>query len=232
MRINEITASNIKAGVLNTLSAAGAIAQQFGSVIADKIIQSNLSGASSTTDNNPYAVGSIAQLKSMVGQNAKIQSNYWIQTITDVMKNEGVTSTQNLTSLSKQLLGNALLKNLHTNFLLRQLGNDYKKLPNLVNNEAKAKANEVVNDITVSLQRLTNFNNELTRQQQLVVWENLLSACYQAIELKLTQPLTAPVQGATAPKGPITIGGQTLDPNNPRDLKLINDLQQAMRGGR
>jgi hypothetical protein len=113
----------------------------------------------------------------------------------------------------------------------QKLGADYKTLPRLVDVAKQPAAQDAVQQIQTALNSILNFNAPAQdKQQQLAQWLALSRAAYNAMSLvqfhpsKQTMKKTAVPELKQNPDGSYSIGGQKLNPQDPADAKIIQQI--------
>jgi len=229
MQIREITQQLNE----NALGAFGAGFSQATGINMPKL------GGDSSSSTTAYKYGPAAQQQAaklsapVITQMADKELANWNASVLNLLKQNGVASTASLDRATKQSLARSLVTQVQKNFMQNKAGADFKSLPKLVSADKQAEAEDLVKQIQISMNNILNFNAPGDKAAQRNYWQALAFAAYQAMSLvqfypsKETEQATALPQVTQDPNGGYSIGGQKLDPANPKDAALIQRINAS-----
>jgi len=176
-------------------SRTGAIVGALGSRLRDKLAaDAGLSGVPDTGNNNAYGDQRAAAAKAagpLISQQARQELAKWNQAVANTVKQAGVSSPAQLPQASRNALKLSLMNQVNSNFLQKQLGNNYKELPEYVDDTAQQEAAAQIAKLDNAINAILNFNAPKSDSAaELQRWQDLSQATYDMRSLMKFHPKT------------------------------------------
>jgi hypothetical protein len=176
-----------------------------------------------------------AAAKPLIAQMAKQEMQGWNVAIADMLKQEKVQSTAQLSPTAKMSLKRNLWNRLHKVFMQGKLGTNYvQSLPGSVDKRSQASATKMVNQLNAATQAIMNFRQPAKdAAQQLMQWTTLSQAAYDAMSLAQFNPAqrigtAKPMPKITPnPDNSFNIGNTKVNPLDPVGKQITQKLQAA-----
>lgn len=228
MQIHELTHKRqVAEAALGAI--AGGVAGQLASTASQKILGTDITDNSDSQ--NMYAPGtsfekSKAMSAPLIRSQAMANQKLWNQTLSQQMAAQGVTALNQLDPVQIDQMQLNLEKQISKNFLQGRAGDDYRKLPNLVDARARADATKAVQELDSAVDKIMDFSSTTkTPAQSLAEWTELTTAAFDAMRLLQFFPgqgkQTAPAGGSAtlSPKAQALAAAIGLDPADLGKLK-------------
>jgi len=220
----------------NALGAFGAgFAQGAGINMPSTGGTDNASGSALTGYGNARQKAAAAAAKPLIAQLAKQEMQGWNIAIADMLKQEKVQSTAQLSPTAKMTLKRNLWDRLHKVLMQGKLDANYvRSLPNSVDKRSQTAATNLVNQLNAATQAIMNFSQPAKdAAQQLTQWTTLSQAAYDAMSLTKFNPAQRSGPAKQMPKikpnpdESFNIGNQKINPLDPVGKQITQKIQAA-----
>lgn len=175
------------------------------------------------------------QAQPLIAQLAKQEMQGWNMAIADMLKQEKVQSTAELSPTARITLKRNLWDRLHKVLMQGKLGTNYvQSLPSSVDKRSRPAATKMVNQLNAATQAVMNFKQPAKdAAQQLMQWTTLARNAYDAMSLAQFNPAQRSGQAKRMPEikpnpdKSFNIGNQKINPLDPVGKEITQKIQAA-----
>lgn len=171
-----------------------------------------------------------AAAKPMIAMMAKQEMQAWNMALADLLKKEKVSDRKQLSDASRNELARDLEARLHKVLMQGNVGTNYTQdLPARVDQLSQPKAKILIDQLNAAKQAILNFDQTpATAAQQLVQWQALSQAAYDAMALTQFYPVKSNIVPRISPNpdGSYNIGSYKLT-GDPVDQLITQRIRTA-----